>query len=175
MARANTRTLSRRCPHGTRQQGLCEKPLTHGIYEARRVHEAAAKANVATQMGIQMHATENYRRIVELVQSGAIGSSAQSPCLGIAQVGDCKAKRAATKHKDIVYVANLPTTVDPVPEGLDWDLWLGPAPAPVQQRVLPGPKWYRWWDFGSGTMSDLGSHWNDLPFWALKLGAAEDD
>jgi hypothetical protein len=58
----------------------------------------------------------------------------------------------------------------PVPEGLDWDLWLGPAPErPFHEVYFPGPKWYRWWDFGNGTMSDLGSHWNDLPFWALKL------
>jgi predicted dehydrogenase len=51
-----------------------------------------------------------------------------------------------------------------------WDLWLGPAPErPFHSVYLPGPKWYRWWDFGNGTMSDLGSHWIDLPFWALKL------
>ena len=59
-----------------------------------------------------------------------------------------------------------------MPAGLDWDLWLGPAPArPFNSVYLPGPKWYRWWDFGNGTMSDLGSHWIDLPFWALKLRA----
>jgi hypothetical protein len=60
----------------------------------------------------------------------------------------------------------------PVPAGLDWDLWLGPAPLrPYHTLYHPGNRWYRWWDFGSGTMSDLGSHWNDLPFWALKLQA----
>jgi hypothetical protein len=59
-----------------------------------------------------------------------------------------------------------------LPEGLDWDLWVGPAPArPFHEVYWPGPKWYRWWDFGNGTMSDLGSHWNDLPFWALDLKA----
>jgi hypothetical protein len=59
-----------------------------------------------------------------------------------------------------------------VPAGLDWELWLGPAPyRPFNNIYIPGPKWYRWWDFGNGTMSDLGSHWNDLPFWALKLDA----
>src|SRR6185437_11710518 len=53
-----------------------------------------------------------------------------------------------------------------------WDLWLGPAPyRPFNRVYVPGPKWYRWWDFGNGTMSDLGSHFNDLPFWALKLRA----
>jgi hypothetical protein len=59
-----------------------------------------------------------------------------------------------------------------VPAGVEWDLWLGPAPArPYSNVYLPGPRWYRWWDFGNGTMSDLGSHWIDLPFWALKLHA----
>ena len=59
---------------------------------------------------------------------------------------------------------------EPVPKGLDWDLWIGPAPwRPYNDVYFPGPKWYRWWDFGNGTMSDLGSHWIDLPFWALKL------
>jgi predicted dehydrogenase len=58
----------------------------------------------------------------------------------------------------------------PVPSGLDWDLWLGPAPRrPFHSVYVPGPKWYRWWEFGGGTMSDLGAHWIDLPFWALKL------
>ena len=78
----------------------------------------------------------------------------------------------ATEHKDIVFVQDRPAAADPVPAGLDWDLWLGPAPArPFNNVYLPGPKWYRWWDFGNGTMSDLGSHWIDLPFWALKLHA----
>jgi hypothetical protein len=57
-----------------------------------------------------------------------------------------------------------------VPPHLHWDLWLGPAPErPYHPDYFPGPKWYKYWDFGSGTMSDLGSHWIDLPFWALKL------
>jgi predicted dehydrogenase len=67
-------------------------------------------------------------------------------------------------------VEERPTNEDPIPAGLNWDLWLGPAPArPFNNVYFPGPKWYRWWDFGNGTMSDLGSHWIDLPFWALKL------
>ena len=78
----------------------------------------------------------------------------------------------ATAAKDIVFVQDRPAVVDPVPANIAWDLWLGPAPArPYSNVYLPGPKWYRWWDFGNGTMSDLGSHWIDLPFWALKLHA----
>ncbi|MEZ6072894.1 MAG: hypothetical protein R3C10_22180 [Pirellulales bacterium] len=54
--------------------------------------------------------------------------------------------------------------------------WLGPAPQrPFNSVYVPGPKWYRWWDFGNGTMSDLGSHWIDLPFWALETAAAAHD
>src|SRR5262249_47255015 len=65
-----------------------------------------------------------------------------------------------------------PSEPSPLPKGLDWELWLGPAPArPFHEVYFPGPKWYRWWDFGNGTMSDLGSHWVNLPFWSLKLRA----
>ena len=72
-------------------------------------------------------------------------------------------------------VTERPAEASPVPTGLDWDLWLGPAPErPFNEVYFPGPKWYRWWDFGNGTMSDLGSHWNDLPFWALKLQRPAD-
>jgi hypothetical protein len=76
------------------------------------------------------------------------------------------------KNGDIVHVTERPKETSAIPTGLDWDLWVGPAPfRPFNTVYFPGPKWYRWWDFGNGTMSDLGSHWNDLPFWALKLNA----
>jgi predicted dehydrogenase len=132
----------------------CEKPLCHSIWETRRITEAAAKAKVATQMGTQIHAGDNYRRVVELVQANAIGP-----------ITECH-----------VWVARdwgggaRPTETLPVPKTLDWDLWLGPAPErPYHSEYVPGPKWYKWWDFGNGTMSDLGAHWIDLPFWALQL------
>ena len=77
---------------------------------------------------------------------------------------------AAKQHGDIVQQQDRPRESQKIPSGLDWDLWLGPAPKRAFHQVyFPGPKWYRWWDFGNGTMSDLGSHWIDLPFWALKL------
>jgi hypothetical protein len=58
----------------------------------------------------------------------------------------------------------------PVPPNLAWDLWLGPAPLrPYHATYFPGPRWYRWWDFANGTMSDLGSHDNDVPFTVLDL------
>jgi predicted dehydrogenase len=149
----------------------CEKPLTHNIREARRIREAAAKTKVATQMGIQIHATENYRRVVELVQCGAIGPVKEAH-VWVSRAWGWQSEQDAKRHKDIVWVIERPRESEPVPAGLDWNLWLGPAPErPFNSVYFPGPKWYRWWDFGNGTMSDLGSHWNDLPFWALKLKA----
>lgn len=149
----------------------CEKPLTHDVWEARQIRETAARTNVATQMGIQMHATENMRRSVELVQSGAIGPVREAH-VWVSRAWGLQSREAAERNKDIVYVAERPTGASPVPDGLDWDLWLGPAPErPYHEVYWPGPKWYRWWDFGNGTMSDLGSHWNDMVFWALRLQA----
>ncbi len=147
----------------------CEKPLTHNIGEARRIMQAAADAGVPTQMGTQMHATANYRRIVELVQSGAIGPVREAH-VWVGRAWGLQSQADAQANKDIVFVQERPTADTPPPADVDWDLWIGPAPLrPYSDVYLPGPKWYRWWDFGSGTMSDLGSHYNDLPFWALQL------
>jgi predicted dehydrogenase len=149
----------------------CEKPLTHNIWEARRIREESAKAKVATQMGIQIHATENYRRVVEIIQAGVIGPVREAH-VWVSRAWGLQDPEAAKRNKDIVTIGDRPKEADVVPPTLDWDLWLGPAPErPFSSVYVPGPKWYRWWDFGSGTMSDLGSHWNDLPFWALKLEA----
>lgn len=151
----------------------CEKPLAHSIWEVRVIREAARKAKVATQMGTQIHAGDNYRRVVELVQSGAIGPVREAH-VWVSRAWGLQSEEASKRNEDKmkVYVTERPKESSPVPEGLDWDLWIGPAPYREFNEVYwPGPKWYRWWDFGSGTMSDLGSHWNDLPFWALKLDA----
>jgi predicted dehydrogenase len=149
----------------------CEKPLTHNVWEARLIREAAARAKVATQMGTQVHASDNYRRVVELIQTGAIGPVSEAH-VWVGRAWGRQSDEAAKKNHDIFSVRERPTDTPPIPSGLDWDLWLGPAPArPYHGVYFPGPKWYRWWDFGNGTMSDLGSHWIDLPFWALKLKA----
>ena len=138
----------------------CEKPLTRDVHECRIITEAAARAGVQTQMGTQIHAGENFRRVVELIQSGAIGEVREAHTW-VSRAWGWKSPADDT-----------PKTADPVPEFLDWDLWIGPAPfRPFNNVYFPGPKWYRWWDFGNGTMSDLGSHRNDLPWWALKLDA----
>jgi predicted dehydrogenase len=149
----------------------CEKPLTHNIWEARRVREEAARAKVATQMGIQIHATENYRRVVELVQSAVVGAIREAH-VWVSRAWGWQSPEAAKRNRDIITVSDRPKASMPVPAELNWELWLGPAPErPFNSIYMPGPKWYRWWDFGNGTMSDLGSHWVDLPFWALRLRA----
>lgn len=149
----------------------CEKPLTHNVHEARLITEAAAKAGVVTQMGTQIHGMPNYRRVVELIQSGAIGKVTEAHVC-VSRAWGLQSKEEAEKNGDIVHVMERPVAAETPPPYLDWDLWIGPAPMrPYNSVYFPGPKWYRWWDFGNGTMSDLGSHWNDLPFWALKLDA----
>jgi predicted dehydrogenase len=156
----------------------CEKPLTHNIWEARVIREAAAKTKLATQMGTQNHATDNYRRVVELVQSGVIGPVREAH-VWVSRAWGLQTPEEAKKFEDhrafgdqMVGLTDRPKESVVPPPDLAWDLWLGPAPyRPFHPVYVPGPKWYRWWDFGNGTMSDLGSHWNDLPFWALKLKA----
>ncbi len=149
----------------------CEKPLTRDVYEARVITEAAAKVSVATQMGTQIHAGENYRRVVELIQSGAIGAVREAH-VWVNRAWGWQSENEAKQFRDIVWSFERPLEPMPVPVYLDWDLWIGPAPfRPYHEIYFPGPKWYRWWDFGNGTMSDLGSHYNDLPFWALNLDA----
>jgi predicted dehydrogenase len=133
----------------------CEKPLAHNVWECRLLAEEAAKAKVVTQMGTQMHATDNFRRVVELVQSGSIGPVRDAHVWVSRAWGD----------------GNRPAESAPVPPSLHWDLWLGPAPErPFHPSYIEGqPRWYKYWDFGGGTLPDLGSHWNDMAFWALKL------
>lgn len=132
----------------------CEKPLTHTVYEARVVARLAARQkHLATQMGTQIHATSNYRRVVELVQSGAIG-----------EITECHVwceKSLANSER--------PHEMPPVPSALHWDLWLGPAPArPYHPAYLP-KTWRHWWNFGEGILGDMACHYVDLAFWALKL------
>ncbi|MBN2477139.1 MAG: Gfo/Idh/MocA family oxidoreductase [Pirellulales bacterium] len=135
----------------------CEKPLAHSVHEARTVRETylANQNKLATQLGTQIHAGDNYRRVVELIQSKAIGEVRE-------------AHAWCGRHGP---GGGLPEGEEPVPPHLHWDLWLGPAPwRPYNKQYLPGNlTWNRWWDFGNGTLGDMGSHVIDLPFWALKL------
>ena len=130
-----------------------EKPLTHSAFECRTLIELANKNKLVTQLGTQIHAGDNYRRVVELIQGGAVGP------VGEVHVW-CSARYGGVKR---------PKETPPVPGHIDWDLWLGPAPhRPYNPCYLPG-RWRNWWDFGTGGLGDFGCHYMDLPFWALKL------
>jgi len=135
----------------------CEKPLANSVHEARAVREAYLKNNgkVATQMGTQIHATDNYRRVVELIRGGAIGKPQEVRVW-------CSRTPAGGDY--------LPE-VKPVPEHLDWDLWIGPSSMhPYNPGYLGGClAWNRFWDFGSGQIGDMGSHLIDIAYWAYDL------
>lgn len=133
---------------------FCEKPLAWSVEETRRMSKLAAEKNLATQMGINVHANENYRRVVEVIQSGTIGHVTEVVVWCIKAWGG--GKRPAGKFA--------------VPTHLNWDLWLGPAPdRPFAPDAYHPAQWRRWWDFGSGTLGDMACHLVDLPFWALEL------
>jgi len=150
----------------------CEKPLTRDVHECRIITEAAAaRPDLQTQMGTQMHASENFRRVVEVIESGAIGQVTECH-VWTSRAWGWQTEAQAEANKDIIYTPDTPERGMPVPDALDWETWIGPAPyRDFHEFYFPGPRWYRWWDFGNGTMSDLGSHRNDLPWWALKLDA----
>ncbi|MBT6642419.1 MAG: Gfo/Idh/MocA family oxidoreductase [Planctomycetaceae bacterium] len=132
----------------------CEKPLTHTVEEARKIAAAAASKGVATQMGTQIHAGDNYRRVVEIIRAGTIGD--------VTEVHVWVGKGWGGGDR--------PKKITKPPANLSWDLWLGPAP---ERPFAPGryhpAQWRRWWDFGQGTLGDMGCHYMDLPFWALDL------
>ncbi len=140
----------------------CEKPLTHTVYEARMIAKAAREHKVATQMGNQGQAGEANRLTSEYIWAGAIGQVREvhvwtdRPLNGI----------------NAVYWpqgVGRPKETPPVREGLDWDLWLGPAPKRPYHPSYAPFKWRGWWDFGTGALGDIGCHSID-PIWrALKL------
>jgi len=132
----------------------CEKPLTHTVFESRTLANLAKEKKLVTQMGNQIHAGDNYRRVVELIQSGAIG----------------KVQEVHVWVKAEYFGAKF-TTGTQAPAGLDWDLWLGPAPErPYSEGVHPF-NWRKFWDYGTGALGDFGCHYMDLAHWALKLRA----
>jgi predicted dehydrogenase len=135
----------------------CEKPLTWCVQEARLVRETAAQNHVATQMGNQGTASAGLRSGVKVLQDGIIGKVREihvwsdRPWNGWAQGED------------------RPRDTPPIPVGLDWDLWLGPAPQrPYHPAYLPG-RWRMWQEFGTGALGDMGCHTMNLPVWAMKL------
>jgi len=134
----------------------CEKPLTHTVYEARKLAEAAKKAGVATQMGNQGQASEKTRLLCEWIWDGAIG-----------QVREIEVWCDRPYWPQGI---RRPKDTPPVPSGLDWDKWIGPAPyRPYHPCYLPFV-WRGWMDFGAGALGDMGCHQFDAIFRALKFG-----
>lgn len=132
----------------------CEKPLTRTVHESATLRRLAAEAGVATQMGTQIHAGDNYRRVVEAIRGGVIGT---------------------VRAVHVVcgkgwWAPRLPEGSQPVPEHMSWDLWLGPTPARDYHADFAPANWRRYWAYGGGTLADMACHYVDLPFWALELG-----
>ncbi|MBL9207803.1 MAG: Gfo/Idh/MocA family oxidoreductase [Opitutaceae bacterium] len=135
----------------------CEKPGAHSVKEGRLMAEVASEKRVATQLGAQIHASENYRRISELLRAGAIGA-----------VQECH----IWPRGDGAAPTERPSETPPVPEGLHWDLFLGATSYrpyhPTYSRGCGG-NWQRWWDFGCGNLGNMAGHFFNLAFWALDL------
>ncbi len=134
-----------------------EKPLTYSVYEARALTQAARDRKVVTQMGIQLHASEDIMLLVEMIKSGVVGP--------IREVHLWSNKRIEPHPSD------RPGDTPPVPQGLDWDLWLGPADQRPYNPAYHPYMWRYWWEFGTGRLGDMGCHIFDPAFWALDLHA----
>ena len=144
----------------------CEKPLTHTVYEARYIKELAIKYKVKTQMGNQGHSSDEIRSLKEWIDDGAIGKVNEIYAWTDRPVGgkpwstfDVKAQ---SKEKP------------PIPNTLDWELWLGPAQYRDYHPDYHPSKWRAWMDFGTGSMGDMGCHILDPSFYALDLGAPSE-
>ena len=140
-----------------------EKPLVHTLWEARTLQQLAARKGVVTQMGNQGHAFEGARLVKEWYQAGLIGEVREvlawtdRPYTGVGFDGKVKTQ--------------FPPPQTP-PQGMDWDLWLGPVDKKVGYSPEFHPtRWRSWWDFGCGGLGDIGCHTIDTPYWALDLGA----
>jgi len=140
-----------------RKHVFCQKPLTHTIYEARRIAEIAKQTGVATQIAVANQASESTRQLCEWIWAGAIGP--------VREVQNWSSRPFWAQGIE------RPKNSEPVPDGLDWDLWLGPAPQrPFNHAYLPFA-WRGWTDFGCGALGDMGSYSFDTIFRVLKLEA----
>ena len=133
----------------------CQKPLTHYVSEARAMQTLAKEKNLVTQMGIQVHSFYDYKLATLLIQSGIIGK--------VSMV-------RAWSPKNWGYDGAVPEGSDPIPETLDWNLWLGTSvERPYKEEVYHPGKWRQLMDYGCGTLGDMGVHIFDTPYNALKL------
>ena len=145
---------------GHKKHLYCEKPLARTIWEVRRVTEAAKEAGVVTQMGHQGHGGEGIRLTYEWIRDGAIGPVRE------VHAWSSGANRSACDDADL-------SQGFPVPQGLDWDLWIGPVKyVPYHPNYTPCG-WRQYWHFGTGKIADMGCHNMDPAFFALDLGYPE--
>jgi hypothetical protein len=136
---------------------FCQKPLVQTVNEARIVRNLANEKKLATQMGNQGSAENGLRRAVEVIQAGVIGAPREI--------------YVWTNRPIWPQGLDRPEGEDPVPDSLDWDLWLGPAqPRPYKKGVYHQFNWRGWHDFGTGALGDMACHTVNMPFRALKLG-----
>jgi predicted dehydrogenase len=138
------------------KHAFIQKPLARTLGEVRALAQAARRYKVATQMGNQGHAGEGTRQIRELVEAGAIGT--------------VKEVRFWTNRPWWPQGIERPLEDFNVPQTLDWNLWLGPAPERPYHPAYAPFKWRGWWDFGTGTLGDMACHIMDAAFWTLDLG-----
>lgn len=135
----------------------CQKPLTHGIREARRLIELTRETGVMTQMGNQGHSTDHMRRCIELIRAGVIGP--------VTEV------HAWTNRPIWPQGFSAPPDPQPVPDGIDWNQWIGPASwVDYSDRIAPFA-WRGWWDFGTGALGDMACHIMDMAYWAMTPAA----
>jgi len=133
----------------------CQKPLTHHVSEARAMNKLAKEKKLVTQMGIQVHSFYDYKLATLLIQSGIIG-----------KVHTVR----AWSPKNWGYDGPVPEGSDPIPESLDWNLWLGTAAKrPYKEGVYHPGNWRKLMDYGCGTLGDMGVHIFDTPYNALEL------
>ncbi|MBD3266239.1 gfo/Idh/MocA family oxidoreductase, partial [bacterium] len=144
---------------------FCQKPLCHSIWETRMVTEAAQKQGIQTQMGNQGHSSDQIRELCEWVDDGAIGEIREVYAWSDRPVGGHPWSTFAVRSR--------PEETPPIPDFLDWDLWLGPAPYRPYHPAYCPTKWRAWLDFGTGAIGDMGCHIMDPAFWALDLGSPE--
>lgn len=138
-----------------RKHVFCQKPLTHTIYESRRIAEIARETGVATQIAVANQASEDTRLLCEWIWAGAIG-----PVRDVLNWSSRPFWPQAIER---------PKEAEPVPDGLDWDLWLGPAPErPFNHAYLPFV-WRGWTDFGCGSLGDMGCYSYDTIFRVMRL------
>ncbi len=134
-----------------------QKPLAHNIYECRTLAQAAKQNKVLTQLGNQGHCGEGYRRLVECIWGGAIGTVKETHSIFARDFGGS---------------GGIPPG-KPVPPGLHWDEWLGPAPFRDYHDGLHPFSWRNWRQFGTGTLGDMACHVMDGVFWALRLQGSQ--